>query len=130
MPDLNLVPIFIASAVTFVLGGFYYAILADQLASVSEATAADQPARSWQLGAELLRCIVLVVVVAGLASAIGTDRWHEGLWLGLALWVGFPLVLWTGAMVHERTPLKLAAIHGGDWLIKLPVIAIIVSVWR
>lgn len=130
MPDLNLVPIFIATAVTFVLGGFYYAILADQLASVSEAAAAEQPARPWQLGAELLRCIVLVVVVAGIASAVGTDRWQEGLWLGLALWVGFPLVLWTGAMVHERTPLKLAAIHGGDWLFKLPVIAIIVSVWR
>jgi hypothetical protein len=45
----------------------------------------------------------------------------------LALWVGFPLVLWVGAVVHERTPLKLAAIHGGDWLIKLLAIGVIVA---
>ena len=38
---------------------------------------------------------------------------------GLALWVGFPLVLWTGAVVHEDTPVRLAALHGGDWLLKL-----------
>ncbi|MGI9083763.1 MAG: DUF1761 domain-containing protein [Aeromicrobium sp.] len=130
MPDLNLVAVFVASAAAFVLSGFYYAILGNQLATVTESAYADESARPWQLGAELARCLVLVTVVAGLASAIGTDGWVDGLLLGLVLWVGFPLVLWTGAIVHERTPLKLAAIHGGDWLVKLPVIAVIVSAWR
>lgn len=129
MPDVN-IAIFVASAVAFVLGGFYYAMLGNQLATVSDAAAAEESMKPWQLGAELLRCIVLVTVVAGLASAIGTDRWFEGLYLGLALWIGFPLVLWTGAIMHERTPVKLAAIHAGDWLIKLLVVAVIVSVWR
>jgi Protein of unknown function (DUF1761) len=49
--------------------------------------------------------------------------------LGLALWIGFPVVLWTGAVTWERVPPKLAAIHAGDWLLKLLVIAAIVSVW-
>ncbi|MGA9103284.1 DUF1761 domain-containing protein, partial [Aeromicrobium sp.] len=73
---------------------------------------------------------VLTTVIACLAAWIGTDTWREGLELGLLLWVGFPLVLLTGAIVHDRSPVKLAAIHGGDWLIKLPVIAIIVSIWN
>jgi hypothetical protein len=38
-------------------------------------------------------------------------------------------VLWTGALIHENTPWKLATIHAGDWLLKLLVVALIVSVW-
>lgn len=33
-------------------------------------------------------------------------------------------------MIHENTPVNLAAIHAGDWLVKLLVVAVIVSVWR
>lgn len=43
------------------------------------------------------------------------------------LWVGFPLVLWTGAVVHERTPPALAAIHAGDWLVKLLVVTALIA---
>ena len=39
-------------------------------------------------------------------------------------------VLWTGAMIHEDAPLKLAVIHAGDWLVKVPVVAAIVTVWQ
>ena len=49
--------------------------------------------------------------------------------LGLALWIGFPLVLWIGAVIHESTPVRLAVIHGGDWLVKLLLVGVIVSVW-
>lgn len=128
---MNLIAIFVAAAVAFVLGGFYYAILGKQLATVSEtAAAAGESMRPWQLAAEVVRCIVLATVIACLVSMTGADEWLDGLGLGLLLWVGFPLVLWVGAIVHERTPLKLALIHGGDWLVKLPVVAIILSVWR
>jgi hypothetical protein len=37
-------------------------------------------------------------------------------------------VLWAGALLHERAPAKLAAIHAGDWLLKLVAIAVIASV--
>lgn len=82
------------------------------------------------MGVELLRTLVVVVVVAGLASQTGTDEWSGGLVLGTALWIGFPLMLWAGAILHERVPWKLAAIHAGDWLIKLAVVTVIVSVWQ
>jgi len=30
-------------------------------------------------------------------------------------------------MLHENTPWRLALIHGGDWLVKLPLVAVIVT---
>ncbi len=127
---MNVIAILVTSIVLFVLGGFYYAILGKQLATVSEAAATSESVKPWQLAVELLRCVLLATVIACLVSLTGADEWVDGLGLGLLLWVGFPLVLWVGAIVHERTPLKLALIHGGDWLIKLPVVAVILSVWQ
>ena len=68
-------------------------------------------------------------MVAGLAAQGEIDDWSGGLALGLALWIGFPLVLWTGAMIWENTPWRQAALHGGDWLAKLVVVGVLVSVW-
>lgn len=130
MPDVNLIAVLAATVVTFVIGGAYYAVLGEQLAEVSEAAAAGGEWRPWKLGAELGRSLILAAVVAGLAAQGEIGEWSGGLLLGLALWIGFPLVLWTGAMIHENAPPKLAAIHAGDWLAKLMAVAVIVSVWQ
>jgi hypothetical protein len=131
VPDVNLLAVAAATVVAFVLSSAWYVALADQLAAVSPAAAAaGDRVPPWTVAAELLRSLVAVTVVAGLAAETGTDDWSGGLWLGLALWVGFPLVLWAGAMLHERAPWRLAAIHAGDWLVKLLVVTVIVSVWR
>ena len=123
MPDVELLAVLAATVAAFALGGAYYSVLGDEL------PAAGQPG-PWTLAVEVLRCLVLAAVVAGLASQGGIDEWTGGLLLGLVLWIGFPLVLWTGAVVHESTPVKLAAIHAGDWLAKLLVVGAIVSVWQ
>ena len=39
--------------------------------------------------------------------------------LGLRLWVAFPVVLLSGSVVHEKVPWQQAAVHAGDWLVKL-----------
>jgi hypothetical protein len=129
MPDLSLVAVVVTTLVAFALSATYYMVLGTQLATVSPAAAADQP-RPATIVVELARSLVLVAVVAGLAVNTGTDDWTGGLVLGLALWIGFPLVLWAGAMIHEGSPWKLAAIHAGDWLLKLLVVTVIVSVWQ
>jgi hypothetical protein len=130
MPEVEPLAVLVATAAAFLAGGAYYAVLGDRLARVSEAAAAaaGQQPEPWRLGVELLRCLVLAAVVAGLAVQGRIDEWAGGLALGLALWVGFPFVLWTGAMLHERTPFGLAAIHGGDWLVKLPLVGVLVAV--
>jgi hypothetical protein len=130
MPDLHLLAVLAATVAAFVSAGAYYALLGNQLATVSEAAAAGEQPPAWKLAVEVLRCLVLATVVAGLAVRGEVDEWIGGLVLGAVLWIGFPLVLWTGALIHERTPWKLAAIHAGDWLVKLLLIAVIVSVWQ
>jgi hypothetical protein len=35
-----------------------------------------------------------------------------------------------GSVIHENVPWKLAAIHTGDWLVKLLLMAVILSLWR
>jgi hypothetical protein len=123
VPEIDPLAVAAGTVAAFLLSGAYYAVLGNQLEA-----AAEQPA-PWKLVlVELLRCLVLVAVVAGLASQGDIDAWTGGLALGLALWIGFPLVLWSGAMLHERVPFRLAAIHGGDWLAKLLVVGAIVTV--
>jgi hypothetical protein len=34
-----------------------------------------------------------------------------------------------GSVVHENVPLSLAAIHAGDWLVKLLLMTLILGVW-
>jgi Protein of unknown function (DUF1761) len=130
MPDVDVLAVLVATFAVFALGATYYGVLGDRLAAVSDAAAAGGQPPAWKLVAEPARCLVLAVVVAGLASRAEVHEWTGGLALGLALWIGFPLVLWTGAIVHESTPRRLAAIHAGDWLVKLLAVAVIVSVWQ
>jgi Protein of unknown function (DUF1761) len=129
MPDVNLLAILAATIAAFILSSTYYSLFAAELAQVSEAAAAGEQPPPWKLGVELLRSLTLAALVAGLASQGEIDDWSGGLLLGLSLWIGFPVVLWTGALIWENTPWKLAALHGGDWLAKLLVVALIVSVW-
>ena len=122
MPDVDLIAVLVSTVVLFVIGSAYYALL------TKPSDAPEQPA-PWKLGIEVLRCLILATVVAGLAAQGEIDDWSGGLALGLALWIGFPLVLWTGAIIWENTPGRQAALHGGDWLAKLVVVGVLVSVW-
>ena len=62
-------------------------------------------------------------------ALLGVSGWMGAVHLGLFLWIGFPLIILTGSVLWENIPWKVAAIHAGDWLVKMLVIPIIVSVW-
>jgi len=122
MPDIDLVAVAAGTVAAFVLGGAYYAVLG---------TGATEPRPILPtMAVEVVRCLVLVTVVAGLASLGGVDTWAGGLALGSALWLGFPAVLWAGAIFHERTPWRVAALHAGDWLVKLVAVGTLVAAIR
>jgi len=130
MPEVNLVTVLVAAVAAFVLAGVYYGILGGQLAAASDTAAAAGSMPPWKVAVELSRGLLVAGVVAGLASAAGIDGWTGGLLLGLALWIGFPIVLWIGAVMHEGTSWKVATIHAGDWLVKLLAVAVIVASWQ
>jgi hypothetical protein len=127
MPEINLLAVAVATVSAFLLGGVYYAIAGSRLAELRGTDSPPPRASRWMVPIEILRCLVLAVAVAWLATQARTESWVGGVGLGLVLWIGFPFVLWIGAVVHERTPWRLAAIHAGDWLLKLLVVAVVVS---
>jgi uncharacterized protein DUF1761 len=127
---VNPLAILVATVVSIVMAAVYYSQLMKQLATVTHTAVPGKRPELWQMLVDVPRNLLFVLVVAGLASEIGADGWLDGLMLGLALWIGFPVVIWMGTHIHERRPLKYAAIHMGDWLLRLPVIAIIVTVWQ
>src|SRR5438132_10900924 len=78
---------------------------------------------------ELVRCLVLAYVIARFTALLGVSSWMGAVHFGLFLWIGFPVILLAGSVLWENVPWKVAAIHAGDWLVKLLVIPIVVSVW-
>jgi hypothetical protein len=131
--DLNFLAIIAAAGAAFALSSVYYSVFGKQLAALSPAyaDAASGTTRpsAWKLLVELVRGLVVAAVVAGLARELDITDWTGAVALGFALWIGFPIVLWVGAVMWEKVPWRLAAIHAGDWLMKVLVITILVGVW-
>jgi hypothetical protein len=88
MPDIEPVVILVATVVCFALGAVYYAVLSTRLAELSGTAGSDVKAPPWALVVEVLRCLVLAAVVAGLAAQARVDGLAGGLVLGLVLWIG------------------------------------------
>jgi hypothetical protein len=107
--------IVIATGVAFVISVGFYSVFP-----------AGPPGRTapWQVGVELLRSALVAALVTGLLRAAGWAGFAAGSLLGLALWT-LPVVLLAGSVVWERVPLRRAAPHAGDWLIKLVAIGAI-----
>jgi hypothetical protein len=78
---------------------------------------------------ELLRTSVLAYVIARLMLRLNVTDWKDALGLGVWLWIGFPVILLTGSMLWQNVPWQPAAIHSGDWLIKLLLIPLWLTLW-
>jgi Protein of unknown function (DUF1761) len=136
MPHVNYIAVLVAALAVFVLGWLWYSPLlfykpwmrARGMDPAAAMAGAKMP--GGKLVIELVRCIVLAYIIAHLVAALGVNNWLGAVHLGLFLWIGFPVILLVGSILWENTPVKVAAIHAGDWLVKLLVIPIIVSVWH
>ena len=124
--DINVWEVVAATTAAFVISSLWYLAFGTQLAALSDSYAGTERTPVWVILVEVLRSLI----VAGLSWLIRIDDLAGALALGVALWAAFPLPVLAGSVVHERTNWRLAAIHAGDWLVKLLVISVIVSVWR
>ncbi|GAB3073241.1 DUF1761 domain-containing protein [Intrasporangium mesophilum] len=122
--------VLVATAAAFVASFVWYAAQGRRLAALSPAYAADARPAGAVVPLELLRTLAVVVAVSVLVTRIGIDSAAGGAALGVLLWVGFPLVILSGSVLHEKVPWRLAAIHVADWLAKLVIVATIVAAWR
>ena len=136
MVHVNYLAVLVAAITVFVLGWLWYSPLlfykpwmrARGMDPAAAMAGAKMPAG--KLVIELLRCIVLAYVIARFVALLGVNNWMGAVHFGFLLWIGFPVILLTGSILWENVPVKVAAIHAGDWLVKLLVIPIIVSVWQ
>ena len=136
MVHVNYVAVIVATIAAFVLGWLWYSPLLfykpwmrlrgkDPVAAMA---GAKMP--MGKLVIELLRCFVLSYVIARFVTLLGISSWMMAVHFGFMVWLGFPVIILTGSVLWENIPWKVAAIHAGDWLVKMLVIAIIVTVMR
>jgi hypothetical protein len=64
-------------------------------------------------------------VLAYFVSMLNISNWKQAIQLGIIIWIGFPVILLSGSVLHENVHVGVAAIHAGDWLIKL-IVAILI----
>jgi hypothetical protein len=117
-----------AAVVAFVVSSVYYAAATPlERRAVGQAALDRGRPKPWKVLTELLRTAVVASAFAWIAHRAGDVGVGHAVVLALVLWVGFPLVLLTGSVIWEKVHPATAAIHAGDWLIKLLLIAVIVD---
>jgi hypothetical protein len=129
--EINYLAIGVAVVVAFVASTAWYTVFGaerDRLLGTEGDTSERPPV--WMMLVELVRSFVVAYVLAVLFGLAGVAGFFGAVGLGLLMWVGFPVVLLVGSVIWDRVPFKLAAIHAGDWLVKLLLMAIIVGLWR
>ena len=117
-----------AAVAAFIASSVYYALTSPVERRVLGARALDRGRpQPWKIAAELLRTAVVAGVFAWVAAESGRLSLPGALPLALVLWLGFPVVLLTGSVAWEKAAPVTAAIHAGDWLLKLVLVAAIVG---
>lgn len=130
MSNVNYWAVLVAAVAAFIASGAWYAGFGSQLARLNPVYADNSRSPALTAVVEIVRNVVVAVVLAGLSGLLAIDGWVDALLLSGAVWIGFPAMILTGSVFHEKVPAKLAAIHAGDWLIKLLAITLIVGLWR
>jgi hypothetical protein len=121
----------VATVAAFIVSSVYYSLMPGVPTATGDIPESGRPA-PWQIAAELVRSAITAGLVAGL---LGAGEWAgewdgaaAGALFGLVLWV-LPFVILTGSVVWERVPVPRAALHIGDWLVKLVVIGALVGLF-
>lgn len=132
MPAINYLAVVVATLVAFVASALWYIVFGKELAKVSRAFAElrAEKRQSWKMLVVIVQSLVLAFVVAYVIGLREDGGWTGGVGIGFLLWLGLSAMQWVGSMLWEKVPLKMAAIHAGDWFVKLVVISAIVGAWR
>ena len=125
-------PVVVAAVAAFVVSSVWYTVFGEgvmALRSIDPATAADTATPAWTMLFVVAQSLVVAFMLAHFVVHLGFFDWKGAVRLGALVWV-FPAMILLGSVVHENVPLMLAAIHAGDWLVKLLLMAVIIGVWR
>jgi hypothetical protein len=127
---LNYLAIIVAGIAAFAFAAVYYTLLAPRGAKLGAAWAQTRRPPPGLMLLEIVKAVVVAAVVAALVSLIGIADVVGAVELAVALWIAFPIVLLIGSVTQEKVPAGIAAIHAGDWLAKLLIVALIAAISR
>ena len=132
MLRMNYLAIVVAAMAAFVASSVWYTIFGNawmELRGIDPATAADVGTPALTMLFVVVQSLVVAFMLAYFVVHLGIVNWKGAVRLGALVWV-FPAMILLGSIVHENVPLTLAAIHAGDWLVKLLLMSVILGVWR
>jgi tetrahydromethanopterin S-methyltransferase subunit D len=133
MFGINYIAILVMAVAAFVASSVYYMVFGNALAALlpAESVATDiRKVPAWKKAAEFVRGFVVSFVVASLVEQFGVVDWKGALRLAVLVWIGFPFMILTGSVLWDNRPWKFAAIHSGDWLMKLVLMTVISGTWH
>lgn len=126
--------ILIATVAAFLFSLVYYIILGKQVAAARASYSGKNDAHGsmtpTRIVVEIVRTFIVGLFVAYAVALLNFLYIQQAILLAVWLWIAFPVVLLVGSVVHERFPVKLAVIHGIDWLVKLLIFTLILTLWR
>ncbi len=134
MLEMNYLAVVVATVATFAMSSVWYIVFGKQrmklLGDTPDAAADVRKVQPSKILAELFRTFVVTFVLAHFVVLLGVVDWKGAISLALWVWIGFPFMILSGSVLWDKRPWKLAAIHAGDWFVKLVLITVILGVWR
>jgi Protein of unknown function (DUF1761) len=132
MGKVNYWAVVVGAVAAFFVSSLYYSplLLGNVWRAVDPATAAGYVPSVGRVLAELARTLAIAFVFAVLLSRLEATDLGKALRVALLLWFGFSALMWIGAIMWEKTPWQVAAIHSGDWLVKSILFSTILGVWH
>ena len=134
MLEIHYLHVVVTAVSAFVMSSIWYTVFGKaRMALLDQDPRAPADMRkepAWKKATELVRELVIAYVVARFVVQLGVADWKAAVQLGVWLWFGFVFMILVGAVVWDNVSWKLTAIHAGDWLVKLPLMAVILAVWR
>jgi Protein of unknown function (DUF1761) len=135
--NVNILAVFVAALVTFVLGAFWYSplLFAKQWMQAQGYTPEKLETMKRQgttrgYIVSLLCYLVMAYVVALLASYTNSTSVAQGLWLGLLAWLGFAATIGLIANMFSDKPIAAWVIDAGYQLAYLLIMGAVLSVWH
>jgi len=86
-------------------------------------------APGWTMLLAPLRELIVAYVLAQLLVRLAITSWRGAASLALGLWFAFHAVGMAGAVIWDHMPWPLGAVHAGDWLMKMLLMAIMLRAW-
>jgi hypothetical protein len=135
MVHVSYTDIIIATIAAFLFSAIYYVILGKQAMKARAAYAGSKTdvrttMTPVKFVVEVVRTFTVGLFIAYAVALMNFLYVSQALLLAFWLWIAFPVVLLVGSVMHERFPVKLAIIHAGDWLAKLLILCLILTLWR